>query len=116
MSGGNTGLLKFICCSLPLTDIQFLFQKFACITIRTSGNLLRGATNNQTPSFVASLRTQVDNVVGTFDDIKIMFDDDQGMATFKQSIESNESMSCMWRPVVGSSNMKIVGSTFSCPK
>ena len=44
----------------------------------------------QTSTLVATIGTKVDNVVGTFDDIKVVFNHDDGMSTQDESVKSLE--------------------------
>ena len=64
------------------------------------------------------LGTEVDDVVGTFDDVHIVFDDDERMAAQDEASKAASRRLMSWKcsPVVGSSKMKMVGSVFSMPR
>ena len=56
--------------------IQFFFEEFACIALRTGGYFFRSAAAYDVASFFSSFRSHIDYVVGAFYHIHIMFYDD----------------------------------------
>ncbi len=55
---------------------------------RACRDVLGSAAGNQFPAFVASLGTQVNDVVGSLDHVKVMLDDDNRMAVIDQAVQT----------------------------
>jgi hypothetical protein len=55
-------------------------------------NLLRCAGDDDLPTAIATLRPQVNNVVGTLDHVEVMLDDDNGVSRRYQPIEHVEQL------------------------
>lgn len=74
----------------PLSTIyfQFLFQILSSKTLLALSHFLWSACRHETSATIAALRTEVDNVVGTFDDLQIVLNDEDGMASADECIES----------------------------
>ena len=53
-----------------------------------SGHFLGRAAGDQFPPLMSPFRAQVDDVVGRFDHIEIVFDDDDGMTFFDQQVQA----------------------------
>jgi hypothetical protein len=56
------------------------------------GNLLRRALGDDLAAAVSALRAEVDDPVGGFDDIEIVFDDHHGIAVIAQLMQDSEQM------------------------
>ena len=67
--------------------LQFFFQEFSCQTLGAGGNLLWCSCANHFTTTVATFRSHVDDVVGTLNNIHVMFDDEDGMATFYEGVK-----------------------------
>ena len=63
-----------------LIDFQNLFQKMPGVGSRVSGNLFRGAGADYLAAFVAAFGAEVDDPVGGFYYVEVVFDDDDGVA------------------------------------
>ena len=63
-------------------------QKLSCKTLLALHHFLWRTGNNQVATLVTSFRTEVDDIVGAFDDIKIMLDDNQRVPSLNECIES----------------------------
>ena len=59
--------------------LQGLFQILSGVGVGVLGQFLRCAAANQGSPFVASLRAQVDQIVGDFDDIQVVFNEHNGV-------------------------------------
>jgi hypothetical protein len=68
--------------------VQFLFQELTCYAVLTVRYFFGDTSYNQLPTFVAAVWAKVDNVVGTFDDLQIVLNDEDGMASADECIES----------------------------
>ena len=69
---------------------QLLLQEASGIALLALHHLFRSATSNEIATLFSSLRTYVDDMVGTLDDIQVMLDDYYGMPFGKESIESSK--------------------------
>ena len=67
--------------------VQFLFQIFSCDTFLAGGYLFGCAAGHKLTSAVATIRTDVDDMVGAFDNLHIVLDDEDAMATFYEGVE-----------------------------
>ena len=77
--------------ALPVREkSEFLFQIFSCDALFTFGHLLRCSAAYEVSSAVSTFRTKVDDVVGTFYQIHVVFYHNQTMAFFNERIESLE--------------------------
>lgn len=74
----------------PLSTIyfQFLFQILSSKTLLALSHFLRRARHNESSTTVTALRTKVDNMVGTLDNLQIVLNDEDGMATADECVES----------------------------
>ena len=54
--------------------------------------MLRGAADDEAAACFAALGAEVDDVVGTFDDFHIVFDDEDGMASVNEGVETFEQL------------------------
>ena len=52
-----------------------------------TGNLFGSADSEDLTTLSTTLRTEVDNPVGQFDDIKVVLDDDDGVATVNEALQ-----------------------------
>lgn len=60
--------------------LEDLSKESASVTGADFSELTRCTRRNDFAPFTASLRAQIDNPIGTFDDVQIVFDDDQGVS------------------------------------
>ena len=97
---------------------ELFFQVAARIAVRAARYFVRCAAHDHVAALRASFRTEVDDVVGTFYDIHVVFDDDERVAAQDEASKAANRRLMSWKcsPVVGSSKMKMVGSTFSIPR
>jgi len=68
------------------------------------------ALGHDLPAALAAFGAEIDDVVGGFDDVELVLDDDERVARVAQFEEdcNSCSMSAKWSPLVGSSMMYIV--------
>lgn len=69
---------------------ELFFQVAARIAVRAGRYFVRCAAHDHAAALRASFRAEVDDVVGTFDDVHIVFDDDERMAAQDESVESRQ--------------------------
>ena len=50
-------------------------------------DFLRRPLGNNLPAFVSAFRSEVDYIIGTFDNIHIMFDDDNAVSSSDECVE-----------------------------
>ena len=55
-------------------------------------HLFRGAGGHEFAAAVAAFRAQIDEVVRGFDDLQVVFDDDDGVAFVHQAVEHQEQL------------------------
>lgn len=65
------------CASKDLAGVGFLY----------SSNLLGSSLGDDASAFFATFRAEIDDPVGLFDDVKMMFDDQDGVAERNQAIQ-----------------------------
>ena len=63
-------------------------QETACVTGLTLRNFLRRSDNDDLSAAVASFRAEVNHPIGTFDDIEIVLDNNNGMAGVDEALEN----------------------------
>ena len=75
-------------CYFVNTFSEFIFQIFTRQTLLTFRHIFWCSCHNKASSLVSTIRSQVDNMVSTLDNIKVMLNDKHRMSTFNQGIES----------------------------
>src|SRR5262249_20995140 len=65
--------------------MQHLTQEMTRIGLFDLRHALRGAQRHNTPASVPTVWPKIDNVVGSFDDIKVVLDDEYGVAAVHQT-------------------------------
>ena len=60
------------------------------VRLRVAGNLLRGTRGDDLSALFAAFGTEINEPVGGFDDVEIVFDDKEGSASVEQFPESGE--------------------------
>ena len=91
------------------TQAPFLVQIAARDTPFTRGDLRRRSGGEDLAAAVAAFGAEVDDVVGGFDELDVVLDDDDGVAAVDEIAERLDELGrrrCEWRPVVGSSKRK----------
>ena len=73
-------------------SLQFGLQIAACDALRTAANLLGSACGNERSALVAPFGTEVDEMVGTLDDVEIVLHDDDRMAAADEAVEGAEQL------------------------
>lgn len=66
------------------------FQKTPCVRFADAHDLFGRAGGNDATAHVAAFRAKVNNVVGSFDDIQIMLDDEERAARFDERAKGRE--------------------------
>src|SRR5690606_22816163 len=76
----------------PVEDIlrEFSLQEFRCVSRFGCRELLGFPFKNQISACITSLRAKVDDPVGGFDDIEVVFDHDNGMSFFHQCVQGGQ--------------------------
>ena len=69
---------------------ELFFQVAARIAVRAGRYFVRCAAHDHVAALRASFRTEVDDVVGTFYDIHVVFDDDERVAAQDEGVESRQ--------------------------
>ena len=65
------------------------FQELTGDGVVVGGNVLRGSECNHRAAVFAAAGAEVDEPVGGFDDVEVMFDDDDGIAKVAKVGEAN---------------------------
>ena len=60
---------------------QFVAKELGCEAVLALGHFFWSSTGKKVTASVAAFGTEVDDVVGTLDDLKIVLDDDDGVAS-----------------------------------
>src|SRR4051812_43868623 len=81
--------------------IPMIPQGFRCKGGRVRGKFLRLARENKLPAFVASVGAEVEDPVGGFDDLKVVFDDDEAVAGVDDALENFEQDSYVFEVEAG---------------
>jgi len=67
---------------------QNLAQESAGVTRRARGNVFGRAVRDDMTAFVARVGPQVNDPIGTFDDVKVMLDDEHRMTAIDEPLKS----------------------------
>lgn len=67
-----------------------VFQKMGCVGGFGLNDLLRCALDNDFAAPLSAFGTEVDDEIGAFDHIEVVFDDDNGVTLFDQALEGPE--------------------------
>ena len=70
--------------------MQNFFQKPAGIGIFNFHDFLRRAASDNVTAFITALRSQINDIVGRFNDIQVVFDDNHGIAEFDKPVENSQ--------------------------
>ncbi len=71
--------------------MQHLTQEMASIRLLDLRHALWGAQRHNTPASVPTVWPQIDDIIGGFDDIKVVLDDEHGVATVHQAGQNLEA-------------------------
>ena len=71
-------------CPLPFQNI---FEELSCVGGFYFRNLFGRALRDDGAALIAAFRAEIDDVVGHFDDIEIVFDDENGVALVAKRLE-----------------------------
>ena len=71
---------------------QQLFQILSREALRAGGDLLRRAAGDDLPAAGAALRSEIDDIVRDLDDIKIVLDDEHGIARVDQPLQDLDQL------------------------
>ena len=66
---------------------QFVYQKLPGIAFLAGCNGFRCADAENTSATTSPFRTEIDHMVGAFDDIEVVLDDQHGIALFHQLVD-----------------------------
>ena len=58
-----------------------------CQAVLAGGNFFWRSGADKGTATIAAVRTEVDDIIGTFDDVHVVFNDDNGMSTLYERIE-----------------------------
>ena len=67
---------------------QFLFQELSGVGRCAGSHFFRRSSYDKATSFVSSFRSEVDDIVGTLDDIHVVLDDDNRVSPVDECFES----------------------------
>ena len=94
----------------PLSKL--FFQKLPRIACSASGYFFRCTYRYDISAFVSAFRSEVDYIIGTFDNIHIMFDDDNAVSPSDECVEGIQQFAdaplcnyCLSRAVYGDDNL-----------
>jgi len=76
----------------------------------TRGDLFRGALGDDAAAAFAAFGTEVDDPVGLFDDVEMMFDDQDGVAKSNETLEDVEELADVVEMQAGSGFVEDVES------
>ena len=71
-------------------SVKVFSEKAARVRTAVHDDLLRSPGCDQIPSLISSIRPEVNNIVGGLDDIKVVFDHDNGIALIDQEVQNME--------------------------
>ena len=71
---------------------KLFFQKLPCIACSASGYFFRGTYRYDISAFVSAFRSEVDYIIGTFDNVHIMFDDDNAVSPSDECVEGIQQL------------------------
>ena len=71
---------------------QQRFEELPGVARRVFGDLFRRAAGDDFPAAAAAFRPQIDDPVRRFDDVKVVFDDDDGVAAVAQAVQHVEQL------------------------
>ena len=74
----------------PLSKL--FFQKLPRIACSASGYFFRGTYRYDISAFVSAFRSEVDYIIGTFDNVHIMFDDDNAVSPSDECVEGIQQL------------------------
>ena len=67
--------------------LQFFLEECCCDALAALCHLFGGACHHDGAAFPSSFGSHVDDVVGEFDDIEVVFDDNDGVALVDKAVE-----------------------------
>ena len=68
-------------------SLDIFLQELSCIRVWVSADILGGAFGDDLTARLAAFGTQIDDVVGDFDDIQVVFDDQDSVAAVHQAVQ-----------------------------
>ena len=74
----------------------------ACYAGRAGGQFFRSAGKDEVAASVATLWTQVDDIIGTFDDLHVVLYHQDGVPTLNQGVEGGEQTADVMEVKTGS--------------
>src|SRR5260221_4765421 len=69
---------------------QITGQELACVTLWNLRNMLRCTDGYQFAAPIATLRANVNQPVSNLDDVRVVFDDDDGIALVNQRLQDTD--------------------------
>src|ERR1700722_3767566 len=76
--------------SLSSLRLEHFTQGGACMALSRLGDLFRRAAGDDLAPLIAGVGAEVDDPIGGFDDVKIVFDDEDRMAGVDEALENLE--------------------------
>src|SRR5665213_1511539 len=70
--------------------LQNLRQPLACVRLRNHGDLLRGSGGDDLPAAPSTFRTEIDDPVGSFQNVEIMFNHQQRSTAVDELAQSGK--------------------------
>ena len=70
--------------------MQLFPQVSGCVTLLVSDNLFGGAGDKNVSPSLASLGAQVNDIVGTLDDVEVVFNHDHGIAFVHKLVQHTQ--------------------------
>ena len=62
-------------------------QELACVGIRAGGDVFRCAGCDDAPAATTTFWAEIDDVIGAFDDVEVVLDDDHALAVIDEATE-----------------------------
>ena len=71
---------------------HFVLQELSCVAVGALCYFFRRAGHHHIAASLSPFRTEVDDMVGTFDDVHVVLDDDDGVSACYECIEGIEQL------------------------
>src|SRR5581483_4082042 len=83
----------FYCLNSSLLPLQYFLQIFSCMRFVVHGDIFWSAFRYNMSAALASFRTHVDYIVGAFDEVEVVLDDNNGISMIDKLLENLDQFS-----------------------